>query len=99
MNSSGDMAIGLFRLKEHRTHRSIFSGRRASGSVPTKPTLIQAGRDYHEHERYGDYSYTTPDPSSVAFWTIQRSAEQRSNPSGLLDAHDGLSVSEIKTNP
>lgn len=99
VNSSGDMALGFSGSKSTEHIGAFFSGRRASGSVPGKPVLIQAGRDYFEHTRYGDYTYTTPDPSDGSFWTIQQYAELRSDPEGLPDLNYRLSVSSIKTNP
>ncbi len=95
MNSFGDMARGFHGSKGTEHIGAFFSGRRASGSTVSKPVLIQAGRDYFEHERFGDYSYTTPDPSNGSFWTIQQYVERRSNPSGLPEEKYGLSVSQI----
>ncbi len=98
VNSSGDMALVFSGSKSTERIGTFFSGRRASGSVPGLPVLIQAGRDYFNHTRYGDYSHTTPDPSNGSLWTIQQYAEPRDAYWGELDKY-GLSVTEIKTNP
>jgi hypothetical protein len=54
VNSSGDMAIAFLGSKSTERIGAFFSGRRASGAVPSKPVLIQAGRDYFDASRYGD---------------------------------------------
>jgi hypothetical protein len=98
VNSSGDMAMGFSGSKSTEHIGAFFSGRRASGSVPSKPVLLQAGRDYFDQTRFGDYSYTSPDPSDASFWSIQQAAELRSTPQ-LPDGNYGLTVSHIKANP
>lgn len=101
VNASGDMAMGFSGSKSTERIGAFFSARRASGSMPPKPILIQAGRDYFEANggRYGDYTYTTPDLDNASYWTIQQYAELRSDPEGLPDQNYGLSLSQIKTNP
>ncbi len=53
----------------------------SSGSSPTSPLRIKAGRGYFgDPNDWGDYSWTSLDPEdSVTIWTVQEYAETSSD--------------------
>jgi hypothetical protein len=78
VNSSGDMFRSFSGSRGNERIGAFYSGRRASGTTPSVPVLLQAGRDFcNLGGRWGDYTYTTLDPSTGKFWTIQEYAEQQ----------------------
>jgi len=78
VNAVGDMGMGFSGSKATEFIGAFYTGRRASGGgFPSKPVLIQAGRDYFNEVRWGDYSQTCIDPSDGKFWTIQQASEMR----------------------
>lgn len=78
VNSSSDMLVGFSGSRGVERISAFFSGRRANGTIPIRPVLIQAGRDFCNpgaSGRWGDYSHTTIDPITGSFWTVQQYAE------------------------
>lgn len=72
--------VGFSGSRSNERIGAFYSGRRSSGTTPSFPVLLQAGRDFcnpNSSGRWGDYSYTTLDPSTGKFWTIQEYAEKR----------------------
>ena len=97
VNSAGDMVMGFSGSKATEHIGAFYTGRRANGAQPNKPILIQAGRSYFDLNRWGDYSYTSLDPSDgLTFWTIQEYAE---TPSGGVNQRYGLWIAGIIRNP
>lgn len=98
VNSAGDMVAGFSGSKASERIGALFSGRRADASVPLKPILLQAGRDFCNPSgfgRWGDYSYTTLDPTDGSLWTVQEYAEVRDG----INSVWGTWISSIKPWP
>jgi hypothetical protein len=74
VNSAGDLVIGFSGSRETEHIGAFYSGRLDSGTIPSRPTLIQAGRS-SRGDSWGDYSYTSLDPDGLTFWTVQEYAE------------------------
>ncbi len=73
VNSAGDMVMGFSGSRDTEHIGAFYTGRRANGTQPNKPILIQAGRSYFDYFWWGDYSYTSLDPNDgLSFWTIQQ---------------------------
>lgn len=97
VNAAQDMVIGFSGSRADEHIGSFYTGRRANGAMPARPTLIQAGKDYFNHRRWGDYSYTSLDPDGLTFWTIQEYSETRIHP--LSATEYGLRIAKISQNP
>jgi hypothetical protein len=93
VNQNGDMVIGFSGSKATEFIGAFFSGRRASGAIPPKPVLVQAGRFEYTSNRWGDYSNTSLDPvDSVSVWTVQQFVK-------LPEAKWSTWVGKVKPNP
>jgi len=100
VNSTGDVVMGFSGSKGNEFIGAFYAGGRAASSIILgKPVLVQAGRDYFDHFRWGDYTYTSPDPSNGTLWTIQQYGEIRSNPTGPPENRYGLWITKVRTNP
>lgn len=76
---------------------AFYTGLRASGTMLARPVLIQAGRGYYADLRWGDYSYTSLDPTDgLAFWTVQEYAELPTAPGAQIW---GTWITKVKLNP
>jgi hypothetical protein len=93
VNQNGDMVIGFSGSKATEYIGAFFSGRRASGAMPAKPVLVQAGRFEYTSNRWGDYSNTSLDPvDGVSVWTVQQFVK-------LSEGRWGTWVAKVKSNP
>jgi hypothetical protein len=60
---------------------AYYSWRRVGCTAMEGPVLIKAGEDYFEDGRWGDYSYTSLDPTDgLTIWTVQEYARPRLPP-------------------
>jgi hypothetical protein len=76
VNSAGDMVAGFSGSRSAEYIGAFYSGRLANGITSDRPVLIQAGRSHFGESRWGDYSYTSLDPTDgLSFWTLQEYAE------------------------
>jgi len=82
-NSSGDILIGFSGSGVNDYISAYFWGKLNNGAALPNPVPYFAGKDYYPGSdtpffRWGDYSYTSPDPDGVRIWTVQEYAETRS---------------------
>jgi hypothetical protein len=99
VSSQGDMLMAFSGSKTTEHIGALFAGRRADGSMPAKPILIQGGRSYFNDDRWGDYSYTCLDPDGLTFWTIQQYAELPFSPPDPQSTAYGTWIWKGKKNP
>ncbi len=99
VNAPGEMVIGFSGSRSTEFIGAFYSGRRSSGLVPARPVLVQAGRDYFNYIRWGDYTYTSVDPIDGKLWTIQQAGDLRTDPLGDPDDHYVLWIAKVKINP
>jgi len=71
-------------------------GRKDNGTTSARAMLVQAGRGYFNHHKWGDYSYTSLDPVDSSFWTIQEYSESNDTP---VLWYIGLWISNLKVIP
>jgi hypothetical protein len=75
VNSHHDVVVGFSGSSELSFVSAYYSGRRAGCTAMESPVLIKAGEEYYDLERWGDYSYTSLDPSDgLTIWTVQEYA-------------------------
>ena len=98
VNAAGDMVMGFSGSRGSEYIGAFYTGRKANGTMPAKPVLIQAGRSYYDWNRWGDYSYTTSDPEGGALWTIQQYTEAPISPPSDSQEY-GTWVGKIVPNP
>lgn len=99
VNASGDLMVAFSAARSSEYIGAMYWGGRSSGSTLAAPALLQAGRDYYNAVRFGDYSACYIDPSDGTFWTIQECAEMRDEGSPSPGPWYGLWFSNIKINP
>ena len=101
VNSQDDMVVAFSGSTAAEYIGCFYSGRRASGSTPDKPILLQAAKSYFNGFRWGDYSYTSLDPSDgLTFWTIQEYAEAPNTGENPATSQEfGTWIGKIKKNP
>jgi hypothetical protein len=75
VNSDHDVVLGFSGSSELSFVGAYYSWRRAGGTAMEGPVLIKAGEAYYDLNRWGDYSYTSLDPSDgLTIWTVQEYA-------------------------
>jgi len=78
VNKVGDMVMGFSGSRSNEFIGAFYSYRVAGGAITNGPLVLKAGQGaYAFSSRWGDYSYTSLDPTdSLSFWTVQDYAEQ-----------------------
>ncbi len=77
VNCAGDVLLGFSGSSVTNYIGAYYSWCAAACSTAVRPRLLKGGKDYYSVGRWGDYSYTTLDPTdSLTFWTVQQYAEE-----------------------
>ena len=85
VNSRGDLVMGFSGSRADQRIGVFYTGRLAADAAgSTRPViLLKAGTACYGDRYWGDYSYTTLDPTgALTFWTIQEYAESLPIPDG-----------------
>jgi hypothetical protein len=98
VTGTGEMVMGFSGSRGSEFIGAFFTGRRADGTMPARPVLLQAGRSYYDSNRWGDYSYTSLDPADGSLWTIQQYSEAPTSPAAWSSQY-GTWVGRIVKNP
>ena len=72
VNAAGDITVGFSASKATTYIGAFYSWRLADGTTRNRPALLKHGMDLYGDSTWGDYSYTSLDPSDgMTFWTVQ----------------------------
>jgi len=77
VNCTGDMVMGYSGSSTANFIGAYYSWLFSGNSVSTTPVTIVSGKgNYNNSDRWGDYSYTSLDPTDDwSFWTVQQYAD------------------------
>jgi hypothetical protein len=78
VNCASDILLGFSGSSSNTFISAYYVWRPAFGTVNEPPIRYYQGGGYFDAARWGDYSFTTVDPTdSTTFWTVQQYAEER----------------------
>lgn len=75
VNSAGDMVAAFSGSSATKFIGAYYGWLPTNSQATVEPRLFQAGQDYFDYSRWGDYSATSLDPTDeLSFWTVQEFA-------------------------
>jgi hypothetical protein len=75
VNCASDILLGFSGSSSNEYVGAFWTWRSAEGATAQLPTLFQGGMGHFPQDRWGDYSFTSLEPTdSLTFWTVQEYA-------------------------